>query len=161
MSLGLNTNVLTVDNGYVEVRNLNVGDKLVSLSVDEITTDGPNFDINNWSSEKFTSNGFVETEITNISSTTKFADMFKINNDWFTGNHMILVKKDGICRFLKANEIDTTYEIFDYSEEGWVQIETVESAEDIESTIYSIDCEPYDIFFTEGALVYNIKEYNE
>jgi hypothetical protein len=145
--------------GYKEVSSLRVGDKLISLDVEELTTEGlSGNDLMTWSSDTFTNNGLVETEIVSIVETTKYVNLYQINSDWFTSGHDILVRKDERHFFLTADQIDETYEVFSHATQDWKQVESVDSILDSEQTVYSIDCEPHDIFFTQDALVYNIRE---
>jgi hypothetical protein len=132
---------------------------LVSLDISEVPLAGETFDVDNWSSETFTNNGYTTTEVTNIYARRVTGTMVKINNEWFTDNHNILVEKDGVYSFTQSVFLDTTYKIFDYNLMGWRQIDSVEIATDIEEIVYVVDCEPYDIFFTQNALVYNRKEW--
>jgi hypothetical protein len=56
-----------------------------------------------------------------------------------------------------AIEVDETYEIFNYQQMDWIPVVAVDKMFR-DMLVYSIDCEPHDIFFTENMLVYNIKE---
>jgi len=159
-SLGADTYVLTT-NGYVQAKYLEVGDRLVSLDISEVPIDGTKFNLGDWSSEEFTNNGLVETEIVSIVTNTKDRMLYQLNGDWFTANHSILVRKDGIHMFKRIDELDTSYQVFDYELMDWTDIDTLESVESTNSAVYRIDCEPYDIFFTQNALVYNVVEYED
>ena len=61
--------------------------------------------------------------------------------------------------FKQSIDIDTTYKVFDYDIMDWAPVIDVYLQPDSESIVYVVDCEPYDVFFTENALVYNRKEY--
>jgi hypothetical protein len=159
-SLGADTYVLTT-NGYVQAKYLEVGYRLVSLDISEVPIDGTKFNLGDWSSEEFTNNGLVETEIVSIVTNTKDRMLYQLNGDWFTANHSILVRKDGIHMFKRIDELDTSYQVFDYELMDWTDIDTLESVESTNSAVYRIDCEPYDIFFTQNALVYNVVEYED
>jgi hypothetical protein len=158
-SLGPETKVLTRDYGFIEVKYLSVGDVLVSMDISEVTTFGADFDADNWSSETFTNNGTVYTEVTNIYARQVIGTMVRINGEWFTDNHNILVEKDGVYYFKQSIEIDNTYRVFDYDIMDWAPILDIYHESDVESIVYVVDAEPYDVFFTENALVYNRKEY--
>jgi hypothetical protein len=159
LSIGFDTKILT-SSGYVPVQNILVGDELISIDIAEITTDGATFDIQNWSSENFTNKGFATTYVTDIVARQIDGPSVTINGDIFSSNHDILVRKNGIHRFEPALDIDNSYEIFDYDIQDWVPVTEVEINENSTITVYSIDCEPYDVFFTNNALVYNRKEFD-
>lgn len=158
-SLGPDTRVLTRDFGFIEVKYLSVGDILVSMNIEEVTTFGSDFDVDNWSSNTFTNLGTTDTVVTNIFARQIVGTLVRINGEWFTDNHNILVEKDGVYYFKQSIDIDTTYKVFDYDIMDWAPVIDVYHQPDSESIVYVVDCEPYDVFFTENALVYNRKEY--
>ena len=129
----------------------------MSLDISEITSDGSTFDVTNWSSPTFSESGVRTTFITAIREYVAKQHV-QINGDWFSDNHFVLVRKDGVYQFLEALYVDATYEIYNYQMMDWVPVTSVEVLVK-DMLVYSIDCEPYDIFFTENMLVYNIKEY--
>ena len=141
------------------IENILVGDQLISIDIEEIEIDGQTFDISSWSSETFTNKGFVLTTVTDISAHKIIGPEIIINGDSFSQNHDILTKKNGVYSFKSAAEIDISYEIYDYDIQDWTPIDFIEIIENSETTVYSIDCEPYDVFFTNNALVYNKKEF--
>lgn len=157
-SISYGTEILTPE-GYIPIENILIGDELISIDIDEISTDGTNFDIYNWSSETFTNKGFVITNVTNISSSQITGPEIIINGDSFSDNHSILTLKNGVYSFTDAKNIDESYQIFDADIQDWTQVVSVEIIENSTVNVYSIDCEPYDIFFTNNALVYNKKEF--
>lgn len=140
----------------MKASDLDIGDELVSIEIEEIPLDGSMFNINDWESTSLTNNGFVTTTITNIVS-RQVQSVIVINGDVFSENHMILTRKDGIHKFVNTTEIDTSYEVFNYSTNSWNQVTSVDVLSN-PTTVYSINCEPYDMFFTNEMLVYNIKE---
>jgi len=154
-SVGPDTKVLTVS-GYKAAKDLVVGEEILSLNVEEITTSGQMLDLENWSSNSFTSNGLVTTTINKIRSSVSKSQV-QINGDWFSENHYILVKKNNINEFIMATDIDESYQVFNYQQLSWVDVVSIDKTF-VDMTVFSIDCEPYDMFFTEGMLVYNVKE---
>lgn len=158
LSIGFDTKILTVD-GYIPIQNIMVGDQLISIDISEIPTDGSTFDILNWSSETFTNNGFATTNVVDIVAAQIVGPAIQINGDVFSQNHSILIRKNGEYKFLDANLVDESYEVFDYDTQDWGPVTEVIITENSTITVYTIDCEPYDIFFTNNALVYNRKEF--
>lgn len=157
-SIASGTMILT-KYGYRHVETLEVGDVLISLDIAELSTTGmDNAELANWSSETFTPVSEVETTITSIVKTTKNRSLYQINSDWYTATHHILVRKEGNHLFVLSSQIDDSYEIYSYSSQDWVPITSINVIEATNAEAYSINCEPYDIFFTQDGLVYNVPE---
>ena len=134
-----------------------MGDELLSLDISEIPTFGPDFDLTTWASEQFTNNGVVSTTVTGISTREVDRHML-VNGDWFSESHYILARKDGVHSFVIAADMDETYEVYNYQTDDWSPVVSVIPM-NVPMTVYSINCEPYDIFFTENMLVYNLREF--
>jgi intein/homing endonuclease len=47
--------------------------------------------------------------------------------------------------------------IFSYADLGFVNIQSLDIV-DYQETVYSINCEPYDNFFTENMLVFDTRD---
>jgi len=146
-SISIETKVLTT-NGYVEAKNLNVGDKVLAVDL------GENNDWLSWSTTEDLSNlPVVETTI--VSLTPGVAQNFVfIDGDMFVNTHNILVKKDGVIKYLNVAQVDTTYQRYSHEHSGFVDILVVEAI-DMEMEKLSINCEPYDNFFTEKSLAFD------
>ena len=146
-SISIETKVLTT-NGYVEAKNLNVGDKVLAVDL------GENNDWLSWSTTEDLSNlPVVETTI--VSLTPGVAqDFVFIDGDLFVNTHNILVKKDGVVKYLNVAQVDTTYQRYSYEQSGFVDILVVEKI-DMEMEKISINCEPHDNFFTEKSLAFD------
>jgi len=129
---------------------LKVGDKLLALKIDDNVTDWTTWQSSDISLDM---ENIVETEIVaiNIAQEDEF---IYIEGDLFSKSHYVLVKKDGVTRFIKAVDIDATYQIFSPELGDFKNIELIE-------TVYmtldkvSINCEPYDNFFTTKMLVFD------
>lgn len=158
-SIGPETKVLTSNYGYIEAKYLSVGDELISLDISEIPTTGETFNVDEWKSSTFTNNGLTTTIINNIYAKEIIGNMIKINGEWFTDNHNILSEKDGVYSFTPAAYLDTSHKVFDYDIMDWAPVYEIEIERDVQEIVYVLDCEPYDVFFTQNALVYNNREY--
>ncbi len=153
-SVNINTMVRTTD-GLVAAHDLKVGDKLLSADItgfpyDNLTT--TNMDALSWSDTnlEFT---LVETEI--VSLRTSIAEWAVIiDSDIFSGQHYILVNRSGVASFVLSMNILKTDLIWSYKLEDWVRINTLEKI-DVAHEVVSIDCEPYDIFFTDRMLTHD------
>jgi len=123
----------------------------LSLNVDEI--DLSTFNPNDWTSETFTSPSIVETEVVSVTKHVRDTAV-RINGDVFSQSHKILTRKDGIVQFVLSNLIDGSFEVWNYTEQNWVSVTEFETISYIDK-VYSINCEPYDMFFTNNMLVYD------
>jgi hypothetical protein len=153
-SINVNTLVRTKD-GLVAAHDLKVGDKLISADVESFPYDNlltTNMDILTWGAENPYVH-LVETEIVNLRTrTSKWAVI--VDSDIFSDTHYIMVKREGITTFVKALDLEHTDLIWSYSEQNWLSISVLEKV-DVNHEVISIDCEPYDIFFTERMLTHD------
>ena len=130
---------------------LQVGDKLLALNI----PNPENVDWINWQSTdaSFDESNIVETEIKSIQIVQE-DEFIYIDGDLFSKSHYILVKKDNITKFIKAIDVDTSYQIFSPVTKTFVDIQLVEVVYMNLSKV-SINCEPYDNFFTTKMLVFD------
>ena len=104
-------------------------------------------------SETISGNGIVETTVVSINSRVSDRAIV-INGDIYSIHHWILARKDGVIRFVSSSDIDTTYEVYNFQTLDWVEVQSAESIAYIDR-VYTINCEPYDMFFTNSMLVYD------
>ena len=133
---------------------IEVGDVLLSMDIEEIPSEG--FDPSSWSTDSITINEYTETTVISVRS-REVDRVVSINGDTFSISHYILTRKNGVIEFKNAPDIDTTYQIWSRVENDWQQVEVAEELEMID-TVYSINCEPFDKFFTENLLVYDVRD---
>jgi hypothetical protein len=153
-SININTLVRTKD-GLVAAHDLKVGDKLISADIESFPYDNllaTNMDIITWGAE----NPYVrlvETEIVSLRTrTAKWAVI--VDSDIFSDTHYIMVKREDTVTFVKALDLKHTDLIWSYPEQTWLTISILEKV-DVDHEVISIDCEPYDIFFTERMLTHD------
>jgi PKD repeat protein len=151
-SIGSQTNIIMSDGSYKPASQIQVGDVLRSIDIEEI--DNENFDPSNWTSNTITYGDYVETTVVSVSS-REVTQVVALNGELFSTTHWILTKKDDVIKFVNTGNLDTTYQIWSHDENNWVDIITVELL-DYTDTVYSINTEPYDKFFTENALVFDM-----
>jgi hypothetical protein len=153
-SVNINTLIRTKA-GLVAAHDLKVGDKLLSADVESFPYDNlaaTNMDLINWTSENPYVN-LVETEIVGLRyRTSKWAVI--VDSDIFSDTHYIMVKRGEVTSFVKALDLEHTDLIWSYSERNWISISILEKV-DVNHEVVSIDCEPYDIFFTERMLTHD------
>lgn len=149
-SLAVQTKVLT-PSGTKFIEDLIVGDTIYAMNL------GGNETTNwtEWSSSDIQLDNDLVVETTVVSVTSGTAENFiHINGNLYTPAHYLLVKKDGITKFLQSPNVDTTYEVYNYEHQAWLPVTTVEEV-NVEMEKISINCEPYDNFFTENMLVFD------
>lgn len=153
ISLGATTGVHTVD-GIKQAQEIQVGDKLYSLDIANLdpTIQGiPNFSS---TEEDFQALGVVETTVVSVSSYVSDTAIV-INGDIFTAPHLILAKgPDGVVSFVRSENITEEYHVWSLEERDWIPVTNVEVIAYIEQ-VYTINCEPYDIFFTQNMLTHD------
>lgn len=152
-SVGINTLVRTPD-GLVAAKDLRVGDTLISADINTFPTEGFSAtDLALAWKDSTPDISIVNTTIDGISrKMSSYAVV--INNDLFSDSHYILAKRNGEAQFVKSLDIESSDLIYSYQDSDWVEITTLEKVQ-VEHEIISINCEPYDIFFTENMLTHD------
>jgi hypothetical protein len=154
-SVGVSTLIRT-PSGLVRAENLNVGDVLLSADIEGFPYDpseGVTEQALAWTSENPNIEP-VHTTIVNI--TRRIGDMAVIiNGDIFSQYHWILIKRDNVAKFVLSDEIvENSDYVFDPETNTWEIVDLFELIPVSHETI-SIDCEPYDMFFTEKMLTHD------
>ena len=154
-SVGVSTLIRT-PSGLVRAENLNVGDVLLSADLEGFPYnpgEGVTEQALAWTSENPNIN-FVNTTIVGIRRRIGNKAII-INGDIFSQYHWILVKRDNVVKFvLSENIVENSDYIFDVDTNTWDIVDLFETIEVNHETI-SIDCEPYDMFFTEKMLTHD------
>ena len=130
-----------------------VGDTLLALNI----PNPANMDWTEWEAESsslsFSDEDVVETQIVSINHTSENQFIY-VNGDLFSKSHYILVQKGAVTKFIKASDIDTSYQIFSSESKSFVDVILVDIVDIVLNKI-SINCEPYDNFFTATMLVFD------
>ena len=154
-SVSVSTLVRT-PSGLVRADNLNVGDVLLSADLDGFPYnpgEGVTEEALAWTSENPNIN-FVNTTIVGIRRRVGDKAVV-VNGDIFSQYHWILVKRDNVVKFVLSESIvENSDYIFDADTNTWEIVDLFEVIEVNHETI-SIDCEPYDMFFTEKMLTHD------
>ena len=154
LSINIFTLVRTV-NGLIPAWYLKVGDKLLSANIESFPYDNlltTDMELIDWTAQNPQIN-LVETEI--VSLRTRIANWaIIVDGDMFSDTHYILVKRNDVTKFVKAIDLETTDLIWSNSAQNWVVIDSLRKIE-VDHEVISIDCEPYDIFFTERMLTHD------
>ena len=154
-SVSVSTLVRT-PSGLVRAENLNVGDVLLSADIEGFpytTGEGVTEAALAWTDTNPNLN-IVNTTIVEINRRTATKAVV-INGDIFSQYHWILVKRNDLTQFVRSeNIIEGTDYIFDADTNLWEIVDLFEVIEVNHETI-SINCEPYDMFFTEKMLTHD------
>ena len=155
-SLSPHTKVRMADGTLKEAQDIVLGDELMSVILpglgDVFTTES----LAAWStSEDISDLNTVSTTVNRIKTHTS-ETLHIINGDSFSPSHLVLVKTDNDVSMKKVSDIVETD--FVWSQGQWNEITTLEVIE-YQNNVININCEPYDIFFTENALTHDGAEY--
>jgi|GEM_PF-5363061 len=115
---------LTEEYGYLADKYLVEGDILSALDI----------------SEGHEQSREVSTSIISTKSVTDSVNIVFINNEPYNGNYRLLVEKDDSVDFIKADEIDNSYKLFDYNSKSFIEISEI-TTENHESEVYYIETE--------------------
>ena len=156
-SIGADTLVSSkVPEGLVLAHNLSVGDVLYSADIEslDLSTDVPIAEyFANWSVDNPVINTAIETTITALSAHV-VDKVIVINGNKYSISHYILVKRDGISKFINVVDVVDTDLVYSPTFADWQPIIELRESEGKELVI-TINTEPYDIFFTDNALVHD------
>ena len=150
-SIGITTLIRT-PGGLVPAGSLNIGDTLISANITGFPND-PTIEFGtNWTDQN-PEITLEETQIVYL-HTRISQDAVAINDDLFSDGHQVLIKRDGVAKFVMALDVTDTDYIYNYSTLSWdlVYMAVVISAP---HEVISIGCEPYDMFFTQNMLVHD------
>jgi protein tyrosine phosphatase len=152
--VGITTLVRTPD-GLVVAGAIEVGDVLLSADIQGFPYEdlpGSTLAAINWS-DKNPDIKTVETTVVSIVKRTAASGVL-INNDLFSDTHYVLVKRGSTVKFVLSAEVVATDKVYNYNVSTWEDIKVLQKA-DIPHEVVSINCEPYDVFYTERMLVHD------
>ena len=156
-SIGADTLINSkVPEGLVLAHNLSVGDVLYSADIQDLDlqTDTPLVEyLANWSQANPVINSQVETTITALSAYV-VDRVIVVNGNKYSVSHYIMVKRDGEARFVNVTAILETDLVYSPVFQDWQPIIELRESEGKELVI-AINTEPYDVFFTDNALVHD------
>jgi len=144
-----------VPEGLILAHNLSVGDVLYSANIEGI-------DVSNTAIVEYLQNWSVNSanispaETTIVAMAARISDdgAVVINGNKYSAQHFILIKRDGQIQFQPSSSVLETDLIFSPSENDWKEITDYKVTTQKELLI-SINVEPYDVFFTDNALVHD------
>jgi hypothetical protein len=141
--------------GLILAHNLSVGDVLYSANIEGI--DVANSEIaqylQNWSTASAQISP-AETTIVAMAARISNDGAIVVNGNKYSSEHFLLVKREGQIQFQPAREVLETDLVFSPSENDWKEV-TDYKITDQKELLISIDVEPYDLYFTDNALVHD------
>jgi len=144
-----------VPEGLILAHNLSVGDVLYSANIEGIDVSNTAIIeyLQNWS---VNSANISPAETTIVAMAARISDdgAIVINGNKYSLQHFILIKRDGQIQFQPSSSVLETDLIFSPSENDWKEITDYKVTTQKELLI-SINVEPYDLFFTDNALVHD------
>jgi hypothetical protein len=145
-----------VPEGLILAHNLSVGDVLYSANIEGIDVSNTAIleYLQNWSSNSASISQDVETTIVAMAARISQEGAVVINGNKYSKQHFVLIKRNNEIQFQPSAEVLETDLIFSPSESDWVAI-TDYKITDQRELLVSIDVEPYDVFFTDNALVHD------
>ena len=141
--------------GLILAYNLNVGDVLYSASIEgiDVSNDQILNYLHNWSAENALIN--TEAETTIVAMAARIADgAIVINENKYSKAHWILIKNNEEIRFKNVTDVLQTDLVFSPSINDWIPVDQYTETNSKEMVV-SINVEPYDVFFTDNALVHD------
>ena len=161
-SIGADTLVASkVPEGLVLAHNLSVGDVLYSADIESLDlTSGQSLSnyLSGWSSTNPAIDTNLETTIVNLSA--RIVDqVVLINGNKYSYSHYILIKRDEEVKFVKVYEVLESDMVYSPLFDDWQPVIDLHVKEGKELVI-SINTEPYDVFFTDNAIIHDSHEFN-
>lgn len=146
--------------GLVKASDINTGDNLLSIDVEEIDLNEEKANVYYWLSSTFTIKELTTTAVTRIRK-VQVTDLVVINGESFSFDHLILVERDSEYEFVKAQFVKETDKILVFKSISgpiieFTQVDNIFREHYREGvTVYEIGMEPYDVYFTERTLSHN------
>lgn len=141
--------------GLILAYNLKVGDVLYSASIEGIDTSNDQISnyIQNWSTQDTSIDTEIETTV--VAMAARITDgAIVINENKYSKAHWILIKNNEGIKFKNVTDVTLADLIFSPMTQDWnpvTQWMPINSTE----LVISINVEPYDLFFTDNALVHD------
>jgi len=145
-----------VPEGLILAHNLSVGDVLYSANIEGIDVSNTAIIeyLQNWSSNSANISQDAETTIVAMAARVSSDGAVVINGNKYSKQHFVLIKRNEEIQFCPAADVLETDLIFSPMESGWVEVVDYKVTDQRELLI-SIDVEPYDVYFTDNALVHD------
>jgi hypothetical protein len=153
-SVGAETLIRT-PNGLVAAQDLEVDQDVLSMDIDTLPTylEGKPSSYPNWETANL--QGTITTTKVRAMLTRLTEKIVIINGETYSDTHYILINRDGIAKFVLVWDVLDTDMIYSAETSDWVEIYQLQIVENTSVPVVCINTEPYDVFFTEKALVHD------
>jgi hypothetical protein len=143
-----------------KVKDLQVGDKVVSYTFAELPENDSEYSLSAWNSQSMTPLEVKEaTVVTNEKLVTQSTVFFNEDkNNRMSLEHLVFIKRDGVYSIVLAGLVEVGDTILKIDEESLtIYEEAISSIEHVneQTEIYKLDVTPYDIFFGGNMLTHN------
>ena len=166
-SVGINT-LLRTPTGMISAGQIEVGDEVIGLRI-------PGIPDNFWllddgSGGSYSDYVITQEQIDNAEETIvtvhgkalhENSGAVVVNGDIYTLHHYILAKRGNDIRVLNVSDLVNTDLIYNYQTKDFVAIESLETNSEITIQSYSINVEPWDFYFTENGLTFDMQALSE
>lgn len=157
----MSTTLISTPNGFVQAKDIKVGDVVHSIKFAELSTDETADTVLNWSKTVLTPTELTTSVIRKIVLKKPVDFYLNLNGDLMTPEHPVLVRNNGIHSFMQAGDIHIGYEVLkrngdNISDLEWVPVTSNEFVE-ASDVVYLFDAEDDDVLFTKNMLTHNIK----
>lgn len=157
-SLAPMTKVRMADGSMKAAEDVYVGDVLMSVELPDFANSYTTEELLAWTATQNITELPLTTTTVNKVTVHPATAVVSVNEDVFSPNHIILIKRGEEVSMKKTSELLPTDLVWDYSTEGWSEI-TVLEIHDYDHTVITINCEPNDLFFTHSALTHDGNEW--
>ena len=153
-SLAPMTKVRMADGSLKDAEDIYVGDVLMSVELPGFADSYTTEELMSWVSTQNITELPLTTTTVNKVEVYPSAQVISVNEDVFSPNHLILIKRDQEISMKKTSDLLITDLVWDLESAGWKEITLLE-IHDYNHTVITINCEPNDLFFTQGALTHD------
>ena len=154
--------------GLVSAGQLEIGDEIIGLNI-------PGIPDNYWllddgSMGSYSDYVITQEQIDNATETVTTVvgkrlheniGAVAVNGDIYTLNHFILAKRDNEIKSINVRFLLNTDFIYNHQTQDFVPVEAYEKNEEITIQSYSINTEPFDFYFTENGLTFDMQALAE
>lgn len=148
-------------NGFVAAKDLNIGDKILSVDINEIPTleNAGDFNYVGFSSPSLTLEGTVEVDVVDIVASVK-NQVICFNGEQekkYSTTQPIFVKRNNYYEIIPTATVAVGDKLLKINADGSMIEIDVNSVDviDSEHTVYQLSCEPQDWFIAGDYLVHN------
>ena len=148
-------------NGPIPVKDIQVGDVVLSTPIEQFDESQPDIQKYLWSSDTLTTGGLTETVITSV-NVTEESDILYFNGQsdirmTFTQPIFVKTKSEGYrvkeAYFVEVG--DMLVVVGSDGQQNEVEVTSIDYVTDEIVNVYQLSAEPYDWFFVSGILLHN------